>query len=130
MNRPLVAMASAAGFTLVELMLVVLLIALLVTTAWPTWRGYQDSAADAALTANVQSMSIFQEDYRIRHGRYATDLADQQQITTALGWQLAKEDGSTYLIDAGDGEHYVVHGHAPDGQHVCLVMPKAQPCEI
>ena len=53
-------------------------------------------------------MALFQEDYRIRYGSYATDLTDQQQIAEVLGWQLAKDDGSTYAIDLSPGDHHVV----------------------
>ena len=80
----------AGGFSLMELMLVVLLIGLLATIAWPAWRSYQVDATSAVLTANVQSMALFQEDYRIRYGSYATNFTDQQQIAEVIGWQLAK----------------------------------------
>ena len=50
-------------------------------------------------------MPLFQEDYRIRYGSYATDLTDQQQIAEVLGWQLGKDDGSTYAIDPSPGDH-------------------------
>ena len=89
----------AGGFSLMELMLVVLLIGLLATIAWPTWRSYQVDATSAVLTANVQSMALFQEDYRIRYGSYATNLTDQQQIAVAH-----------------------------EGVAVCLIMPAARPC--
>ena len=80
----------AGGFSLMELMLAVLLIGLLAAIARPTWRSYQVDATSAVPTANVQSMALFQEDYRIRYGSYATDLTDQQQIAEVLGWQLGK----------------------------------------
>ena len=118
----------AGGFSLMELMLVVLLIGLLATIAWPTWRSYQVDATSAVLTANVQSMALFQEDYRIRYGSYATNFTDQQQIAEVIGWQLAKNDGSTYAIDPSPGDHYVVRAVAHEGVAVCLIMPAARPC--
>ena len=53
--------AQTEGFTLVELLLAVLLVALLATIAWPTWNGYQADAVVAVLRSNVQSMALFQE---------------------------------------------------------------------
>ena len=111
-----------------ELMLAVLLIGLLATIAWPAWRSYQVDATSAVLTANVQSMALFQEDYRIRYGSYATNFTDQQQIAEVIGWQLAKNDGSTYAIDPSPGDHYVVRAVAHEGVAVCLIMPAARPC--
>ena len=93
-------------------MLVVLLIGLLATIAWPTWCSYRVDATSAVLTANVQSMTLFQEDYRIRYVSYATNLTDQQQIVEVQGWRLAKDDGSTYAIDPSPGDHYVVRAVA------------------
>jgi type IV pilus assembly protein PilE len=120
--------AQTEGFTLVELLLAVLLVALLVTIAWPTWSGYQADAVVAVLRSNVQSMALFQEDYRIRYGRYATDLADREQIAEVIGWQLAKDDGSAYAIDPVVGDSYTVRAVARDGPAICLIMPSAQSC--
>ena len=78
-------------------------------------------------------MALFQEDYRIRYGSYATNFTDQQQIAEVIGWQLAKRqpvkgDGSTYAIDPSPGDHYVVRAVAHEGVAVCLIMPAARPC--
>ena len=59
-------------------------------------------------------MALFQEDYRIRYGSYATNFTDQQQIAEVIGWQLAKNDGST-AIDPSPGDHYVVRAVAHEG---------------
>lgn len=97
--------------------------------AWPAWRAQKLLADEGLLVANIQSMAIFQEDYRIRYGHYATDLADRHTIATVIGWQPRKDDQVLYSITSGDGSGYRVHAENPAGHSVCLRMPAVQRCD-
>lgn len=117
------------GFTLIELLMVVAVVLLLGTVALPAWRAQKTAASEGFLIANIQSMALFQEDYRIRHGHYATDLADRQAIATIIGWQPRRDDQALYKIVDGDGLEYQVHAKSADGHSVCLRMPAVERCE-
>ena len=117
------------GFTLIELLIVVAVLLLLGTIAWPAWQTQKAAASEGFLVANIQSMAFFQEDYRIRHGRYATDLVDRHAIATSIGWLPRHDDQTHYAIDAGDGSEYRVYAESAHGHSVCLRMPAAKRCE-
>ena len=97
--------------------------------AWPAWRAQKLLADEGLLVANIQSMAIFQEDYRIRYGHYATDLVDRHMIATVIGWQPRHDDQVLYTITSGDGSEYRVHAENPAGHSVCLRMPAVQRCD-
>ena len=67
------------GFTLVELLVVVLMLVALVGIAVPTFVGQQDRAARAAVQSELRTAAIALESYRARNGTYASAaLADPQ----------------------------------------------------
>ena len=116
MNKPLVKFFKwDLGFTLIELLVVVAVVIVLGSIAWPAWQAQKTAASEGLLVANIQSMALFQEDYRIRHGRYATDLVDRYAIATRIGWQLKHDDHTHYSIDVGDGMEYRVHAKSAEG---------------
>jgi type IV pilus assembly protein PilA len=60
-----------AGFTLVELLVVVLVIGALVAIAVPTFVGQRERAFDAAVTSELRAASIALESYRAQNGGYS-----------------------------------------------------------
>ena len=76
------------GFTLLELLVVVGIIVTLSSIAWPLWQNHVASSQQAVLVANIQSMSFFQESYKLRHGVYAVGLASKEEISSFLGLSL------------------------------------------
>lgn len=59
------------GFTLVELLVVVLVIGVLVAIAVPTFIGQRERAYDAAVTSELRAASIALESYRAQNGDYS-----------------------------------------------------------
>ena len=47
---------------------------------------YIDTGEEGVLVHNISTIEIFQEDFRLRNGAYAVDLADIAAITAAIGW--------------------------------------------
>jgi prepilin-type N-terminal cleavage/methylation domain-containing protein len=63
------------GFTLIELMLVVTLLAILIVMAIPGLAGSRKHANEASAISNLRSISSMQNVYRVRFGAYGS-LAD------------------------------------------------------
>jgi len=76
--------SEEAGFTLVELLVVVLVLGALVAIAVPTFIGQRESAWDAALRSELRAASIALESYRAQNGQYS-----QQALTSGWGYEAS-----------------------------------------
>jgi len=112
----------ARGLTLIEMLVVIGIIALLSGIALPLYRDYLRTAAEGVLTHNIVTIEMFQEDIRLRTGRYATNLGDVR----TLGW-VPDSDRITYAM-TGDGSRYEVTAENDTGVAVCLSFPGKQRC--
>lgn len=98
------------GFTLIELMIAVAIIAILAAIAWPMWQDYVVRSHRTAARACLMEQAQFMERFFTQNMSYATarngdgvDLpgggcvADQAQSYT---FSLVDVDDSTYVIEA------------------------------
>ena len=58
------------GFTLIELMIAIAIVAILAALAIPAYNQYILEAKLTTMTQNINSMRIFLEDYRLENGSY------------------------------------------------------------
>ena len=116
------------GFTLVELMIVVAVIAVLAGVAMPLYNGYVQSARVGVLVNNISSIEIFQEDFRLRTGAYLLVAADRAAITAAIGWTPQVADGTTYAITNPADGNYQVTATDVMGTVVCRSLPNDVAC--
>jgi type IV pilus assembly protein PilA len=100
-----------AGFTLVELMVVVLVIAILIAIAIPTFLGARERAQDRTAQANIVTASKAQ----------SALAADADAFTADVG-ALSAEEPSINWTGATDGDLHVVVGDvlAGDSRQVLL----------
>lgn len=120
---------APAGFSLVELMMVVAVIAIISAIALPLYNDYIATAREATLVNNISTIEVFQEDFRMRTGAYLTVAADAAAIEAAIDWEAdGDEVGTTYSIAAGPGGSYEVTATSPDGTAVCLRLPDGVRC--
>jgi prepilin-type N-terminal cleavage/methylation domain-containing protein len=82
------------GFTLVELMVVILIIAILVVTALPTFLGTRERAANRATQADIRNAFAAERAYYTDTLTYTTDPATMTAIEAAITYL----DGDTPLI--------------------------------
>ncbi len=83
-----------AGFTLVELLVVVLVLGALVGIAVPTFAEQRDRAWDAAVRSELRAAGVALESYRAQYGIYAASAIDGTQ-----NWGFARPDGLTIAAE-------------------------------
>jgi prepilin-type N-terminal cleavage/methylation domain-containing protein len=97
------------GFTLVELLVVVLMLVALVGIAVPTFVGQRDGAIKAAVQSELRTAAIALETFRAQQGVYG-----EAALTAAYGYVPSLEVVS-FLTLLSDGDAYcVLAWHDPD----------------
>ena len=93
------------GFTLVELLVVVLMLVALVGIAVPTFIGQQERAERAAVQSELRTAAIALESYRARNGEYSADAL----ATPEYGF-VRSLDVATFFTDAIAADRFCVRG--------------------
>ena len=123
---------NQGGFSLIELMIALVIFSIVVGLALPAYQNYVTTSEDGVMSANANSIQIFQEDFFLRNGTYSVGLADNAAINAAIGWSpRSGAEGFTYAIangPAGDGSNYNVTVTNPDGRTLCITFPQRDPC--
>ena len=122
---------SPLGFSLFELLIAVVIVAIIAAIGIPAYRGHVATARDAALIEQMTTMTVFQEDRRLRTGTYGAGVYDPANnvdtLTTAIGWQPSAESGDAYTVVANGGTSWTVTANA-NGRQLCRIYPANEPC--
>jgi type IV pilus assembly protein PilA len=92
-----------AGFTLIELMVVVLIIAILIAIAIPTFLGARSRAQDRAAQSNLRNALTAQKTYYTDRQAYTVDTTALAGIEPTLSWAAnaaVAASGSVYVAKA------------------------------
>jgi len=116
------------GFTLIELMIAVAIVAIISAVGLPIYNDYIETSREGVLANNISTIEVFQEDFRLRTGDYLTVAADVAAIEAAIGWEPQNNDGTTYSIAAGPGDSYEVTAIDEAGTTVCIRLPDNVRC--
>lgn len=80
--RTLYSGIKKAGFTLVELLIVVVIIGILAGIAVPMFLGQRTKAMHGEAKANLESLRLIQEQYYAGNGEYAPNLSSSGTVAT------------------------------------------------
>jgi len=86
---------SKKGFTLVEIMIVVVIIGLLAAMAIPAFQKVRETSQEKAITNNLRQLASAADQYFLEHG-----------VTTITSAELVGTDSYVKSIDAVAGENY------------------------
>ena len=82
------------GFTLIELMVVVMIIAILIAVGLPTFVGARERAAERAVQGNVRNAFTATRVFYNESLVYTSDTTAMQGVEPSLTWTTAVLDGS------------------------------------
>jgi general secretion pathway protein G len=110
------ARSAVPGFTLIELIVVMAIVALLVTVATPRYFAYLDRSKEAVLRADLAVLRDALDKYHGDHGRYPPTLEElaKRRYLRAIPVDPLTESASTWiaLVDPVRGGVYDVRSGA------------------
>ena len=108
------------GFTIIELLIVITVIAILIGIALPRFRGIQEEGNIARAKGELRTLQTGVESYLMHQGKLPTALADLVKSDTKpnlVGSDTPKDpftSGSEYLYSVS-GNYYIIYSVGPSG---------------
>ena len=123
---------ACGGFSLLELLVAIAIVAVVAAIAVPVYRDYVATARDAALVRQLATIEIFQEDFKLRTGAYGAGAYDAANgvtsLTDAIHWQPSRDDGVVYTVTANGADTWTAMATDPTGRTICREFPAGIPC--
>lgn len=124
----------SAGFTLIEIMIAVAIIAVLAGIAIPAYNDYIREARLGAVRMNVEPLRLALEDHWLDNGSYAAfkdkawkPKAGVSTLFDDVGWRPdGDDDAFDYTVTAGDAATFtIVVTHRSSGQSISCTKQAA-----
>ncbi len=128
-------MRTPTGFTLVELMIVIVIIGILTVVAYPSYMNMQDRAKESRVTSNAHTVQLAAEDYAVQNeGAYSAAqddlrplLPDGDLVANAFTGVFTEPQfnaaavapgqiGIVPVVQGGNTTGYIVNGWGKEGQ--------------
>ena len=101
------------GFSLIELLIVMLVISVLATIALASYPFMRAKSGDAAAKSDLKNAAIFQEDYYATNQTYA----DQTDFDAAF---MGTDNVTVTIVSADDGGYEMSANHGASSETWCL----------
>ena len=100
---------AARGFTLIELMIVLLVVAVVMVIAIPTFNAQMRKSRRSEIIAQLQALALQQEQFRANNTTYASTAQLGNPTATHYTIAVSGESATAYLLTAtakvGDGQN-------------------------
>lgn len=108
-------MGRRSAFTLIELMIVVVIVAILAASAYPIYRSVVSRAYEAEIMGGLSIFRTAERIHRAEHGIYAnlTALENQGLIASTDFEDMAYVDYSHYSIPASADDSFTIQWDRP-----------------
>ena len=109
---------SQSGFTLVELLVVVMVIAMLAAIAIPQFAVYRTRGFDARSVTDLRNAANCEEGYFLENEHYVDCIGAAACAATLPAFTPSLDvDLSMFQVVAGSDEHFTGRSFHPSGQH-------------
>jgi type IV pilus assembly protein PilA len=115
------AVVREQGFSLVELLVVLVIISVLLAIAVPSYLGFRGRAADDAARANIRAAFPATSAYSADNNGTATDVDSNAATSGFEGMTIAR----LKVYDAGIGASVTVHSPATTATAFCLTATES-----
>lgn len=117
-----VSMKNHAGFTLIELMVVIMVVAILAAIAIPSFEQYTRRAIASQTEQEIQKLAMELERYKSKNFSYKNFTVATTNFPT--GYTLDLKDGTdtTKTLDQGVGQKWVVKAVTTDAKNYSFLL--------
>jgi len=94
---------NSKGFTLLELVIATVVIAILAAVAIPAYNGYVTTTRENTAIANALSIKPYLEEFYLETGSYikGSDISyDRSDLASYFGWSTDLDEDWTYIVTA------------------------------
>lgn len=109
-----------SGFTLIELMLVIAVMGIAMAIAVPAYQGYVESSKQGVMRNNIETLRLFQEEYRLENREYIDGTYDPADpgaaggLKATTGWDPGADEKITYTVSAATATGFIVEATDPE----------------